>query len=62
VNTVDPRRSLLPIKPTRPNDAIGDANLYLATHKGGEHRYGEDAGLEDQTILEWIRGAKLHDL
>jgi hypothetical protein len=56
IDTTEPRKSLLLIKPTRPNDASGDANLYLATHNGGE-RWNESS-VEYQTILEWIRGAK----
>ncbi len=59
INTAEPRKSLLLIKPTRPNDAVGDANLYLATHNGGERWSGNEDSPEYETILEWIRGAKL---
>ncbi len=59
VNTSEPRKSLLLIKPTRPNDAVGDANLYLATHNGGERWSANEDSPEYATILEWIRGAKL---
>ncbi|HML16192.1 MAG TPA: hypothetical protein VK419_04165 [Bryobacteraceae bacterium] len=58
IDTAEPRKSLLLIKPTRPNDAAGDANLYLATHNGGERWPGDESSPEYQTILEWIRGAK----
>ena len=59
VNTSEPRKSVLLIKPTRPNDAVGDANLYLATHNGGERWQGNEDSPEYETILEWIRGARL---
>ncbi|HLX46225.1 MAG TPA: hypothetical protein VKR43_22420, partial [Bryobacteraceae bacterium] len=59
VNVAEPRKSLLVIKPTRPNDSVGDANLYLATHNGGERWQTNEASVEYQTVLEWIRGAKL---
>ena len=59
INTAEPRKSLLLIKPTRPNDAVGDANLYLATHNGGERWPANEDSPEYATILEWIRGAKL---
>jgi hypothetical protein len=60
VNIGEPRKSLLLIKPTKPNDSVGDANLYLGTHNGGERWLGNEASPEYQTILEWIRGAKLN--
>jgi hypothetical protein len=60
-NVAEPRKSLLLIKPTRPNDSVGDANLYLATHNGGERWAGDEGSPEYQTLLEWIRGAKLRD-
>jgi hypothetical protein len=59
INTREPRKSLLLIKPTRPNDAVGDANLYLATHNGGERWHRNEDSPEYEMILEWIRGAKL---
>ena len=59
INVAEPRKSLLVIKPTRPNDSVGDANLYLATHNGGERWQANEASAEYQTVLEWIRGAKL---
>ncbi len=61
VDISEPRKSLILIKPTHPNDSAGDANLYLATHNGGERWTGNEASPEYQTILEWIRGAKLPD-
>jgi hypothetical protein len=59
INVAEPRKSLLVIKPTRPNDSVGDANLYLATHNGGERWQANEASVEYQTMLEWIRGARL---
>jgi len=59
IDTLEPRKSLLLIKPTRPNDSSGDANLYLATHNGGERWAASEASPEYRTILEWIRGARL---
>jgi len=61
VNLAEPRRSLILVKPTRPNDTVGDANQYLATHNGGERWAGDETSPEYQTIIEWIRGAKLSD-
>ena len=58
-DTAEPRKSLILIKPTRPNDSAGDPNLYLATHNGGERWAANEASTEYQTILEWIRGARL---
>jgi len=59
VNQAHPRESLALIKPTRPNDSAGDPNLYLATHNGGERWIGNETSPEYQTMLEWIRGARL---
>jgi len=58
VNVDEPRKSLLLIKPTKPNDSVADPALYLGTHNGGERWAGNEASSEYQTILEWIRGAK----
>lgn len=63
VNLKEPKRSLLLIKPTRPNDNAGDPALHTSTHGGGT-RWGQDgreasASAEYETILEWIRGGKL---
>lgn len=57
VNVNEPRKSLLLIKPTKPNDSVADPTLYLGTHNGGERWVGDEASPEYQTILEWIRGA-----
>ena len=54
----NPQKSLLLVKPTRPNDSAGDPNLYLATHNGGERWYGNESSEEYRTILNWIRGAR----
>jgi hypothetical protein len=59
VDRANPQKSLLLVKPTRPNDSAGDPNLYLATHNGGERWSGNESSEEYQTILRWIRGAKL---
>lgn len=59
VDRANPQKSLLLVKPTRPNDSAGDPNLYLATHNGGERWAGNESSEEYQTILRWIRGAKL---
>jgi hypothetical protein len=58
VDLSNPQKSLLLVKPTRPNDSAGDPNLYLATHNGGERWSGNETSEEYQTILRWIRGAK----
>jgi hypothetical protein len=59
INVNEPRKSLLLIKPTKPNDSVADPTLYLGTHNGGERWVGNEASPQYQTILEWIRGAKL---
>jgi len=59
VNVNEPRKSLLLIKPTKPNDSVSDPSLYLGTHNGGERWTGNEASPQYQTILEWIRGAKV---
>jgi hypothetical protein len=59
VNINEPRKSLLLIKPTKPNESVADPTLYLGTHNGGERWAGNEASPEYQTILEWIRGAKI---
>lgn len=56
-NLDNPQKSLLLVKPTRPNDSAGDPNLYLATHNGGERWAGNESSEQYQTILRWIRGA-----
>lgn len=63
VNRAEPKRSLLLLKPTRPNDNAGDPSLHTSTHDGGS-RWGRDAregsaSEEYETILSWIRGARL---
>lgn len=58
INLREPSRSLILVKPTRPNDSSGDPNLYLATHNGGERWAGNEASEEYRTILDWIRGAR----
>ena len=58
VNVNEPRKSLLLIKPTKPNDSVSDPSLYLGTHNGGERWLGNEASPQYQTILDWIRGAK----
>lgn len=63
VNLKEPKRSLLLMKPTRPNDNAGDPALHTSTHGGGT-RWGRDgreasSSAEYETILEWIRGGKL---
>jgi hypothetical protein len=59
INVNEPRKSLLLIKPTKPNDSVSDPTLYLGTHNGGERWNGNEASPQYQTILEWIRGAKV---
>ncbi len=59
INVNEPRKSLLLIKPTKPNDSVADPSLYLGTHNGGERWKGNEASPQYQTILEWIRGAKI---
>jgi len=61
IDSAEPRRSLLLVKPTRPNDTVGDANQYRATHNGGQRWAGDETSPEYQTIIEWIRGANLAD-
>ena len=58
MNVNEPRKSLLLIKPTKPNDSVADPTLYFGTHNGGERWAGNEASPQYQTILEWIRGAK----
>jgi hypothetical protein len=58
INVNEPRKSLLLIKPVKPNDSVSDPSLYLGTHNGGERWNGNEASPQYQTILEWIRGAK----
>ncbi len=62
VNLSEPQRSLLLLKPTRPNDNAGDPALHTSTHGGGT-RWGKStseasASEEYETILNWIRGAR----
>jgi hypothetical protein len=59
VNVADPAQSLMLIKPTRPTDSAGDVGNYLATHNGGQRWQANQKSREYQTILEWIRGARL---
>jgi hypothetical protein len=55
----DPDHSLILIKPTRPTDAAGNVDDYLATHNGGQRWAGNDASWQYKTILDWIRGARM---
>lgn len=59
IDEANPKASLMLIKPTRPNDSAGDPNFFLATHNGGERWVGNESSIEYQTILAWIRGAKV---
>jgi len=61
VNVADPAASLILIKPTRPTDSAGDVGNYLATHNGGQRWQSNQNSREYQTILEWIRGARLNE-
>ena len=60
INIAQPESSLILIKPTRPSDAAGDVNTYESTHNGGQRWPGNEASPEYQTILAWIRGARLN--
>jgi HEAT repeat protein len=55
----DPNHSLILIKPTRPTDAAGNVDDYLATHNGGQRWPGNESSSQYKTILEWIRGARM---
>jgi hypothetical protein len=59
VDVANPAESLMLIKPTRPTDSAGDVGNYLATHNGGQRWQANQKSREYQTILEWIRGARL---
>ncbi len=63
VNRVAPKKSRILLKPTRPNDNAGDQALEDSTHGGGTRwgRSTEEASgsAEYETILDWIRGARL---
>lgn len=59
VDVANPVESLMLIKPTRPTDSAGDVGNYLATHNGGQRWQANQKSREYQTILEWIRGARL---
>ena len=59
VDIVNPNNSLMLIKPTRPTDAAGNVDDYLATHNGGHRWQGDESSWQYKTILEWIRGARL---
>jgi len=59
VNVGSPTDSLILIKPTRPTDSAGDVGNYLATHNGGQRWQSNQNSREYQTILDWIRGARL---
>ena len=58
VDIRNPNQSLILIKPTRPTDAAGDVDDYLATHNGGRRWQGDESSSQYKTILEWIRGAR----
>jgi HEAT repeat protein len=59
VDIRNPNNSLMLIKPTRPTDAAGNVDDYLATHNGGQRWQGDESSWQYKTILEWIRGARL---
>jgi len=59
VDVNNPTHSLILIKPTRPTDSAGNVGDYLATHNGGQRWHGNESSAQYQTILEWIRGARL---
>ena len=59
VDIRSPEHSLMLIKPTRPTDAAGHVDDYLATHNGGQRWHGNESSWQYRTILEWIRGARL---
>jgi hypothetical protein len=59
VDIRNPNHSLMLIKPTRPTDAAGNVDDYLATHNGGQRWQGDESSWQYKTILEWIRGARL---
>jgi hypothetical protein len=59
VDITDPAKSLIVIKPTRPTDSAGNVGDYTATHNGGQRWHGNESSEEYQTILEWIRGARV---
>jgi hypothetical protein len=50
---------LILIKPTRPTDAAGNVDDYLATHNGGQRWPANESSWQYKTILEWIRGARM---
>jgi len=54
---IEPEKSLILIKPTRPSDSAGDANDYASTHNGGQRWPANEQSSEYQVILQWIRGA-----
>lgn len=59
VDISHPTQSLILIKPTRPTDAEGNVDDYLAAHNGGQRWPGNESSWQYKTILEWIRGAHL---
>ena len=59
VDIRNPNHSLMLIKPTRPTDAAGNVDDYLATHNGGQRWQGDESSWQYKAILEWIRGARL---
>jgi hypothetical protein len=59
VDITDPAKSLIVIKPTRPTDSAANVGDYTATHNGGQRWHGNESSDEYQTILEWIRGARV---
>ena len=59
VDVNNPTHSLMLIKPTRPTDSAGNVGDYLATHNGGQRWVGNESSQQYQTILEWVRGARL---
>jgi HEAT repeat protein len=61
VDISNPTHSLMLIKPTRPTDSVGNVGDYLATHNGGQRWHGNESSPQYQTILEWVRGARLNN-
>ena len=56
VNTADPEKSLILLKPTSSSESEGVAGAATVAHGGGV-RWTKDSP-EYITILDWIKGAK----
>ncbi|MGH9674116.1 MAG: hypothetical protein ACRD44_13120, partial [Bryobacteraceae bacterium] len=59
VNVRDPENSLLLNKPVSPLDDEGVGDSQALSHGGGPRWQGKQNSPEYQTILRWIRGARL---